>query len=214
VKFVDPDGRQGIAGPSASYWMGNMSPDQMQEVGKQVLRYTTPAEDLWAVTTGKDFDGNDYSRTKAAGIAAIGLVPGFKGLKVLDKTSDFGKLVAKGFCLNSDGTYKAWAYRKNLQLLSGKLGKGYDAHHTFLKSRIDWFKSKGIDVNDPKNLLWRKSEIHSKTGEGAKKSAEHTRLWQDFIQNNPNATPEQIYKQRDIIEIKVFGNTKGDVPIK
>lgn len=117
------------------------------------------------------------------------------------------------FVKSRDG--KSWSsskYRNNLQLKTGKIAKGYDAHHTFVKSQADWFKKKGIDVNDPANMVWRDAKTHSSTTAGSANSRLHKKLWDDYIENNPNATKEQILKQRDVIEKKVWGNTTGDNP--
>jgi hypothetical protein len=66
-------------------------------------------------------------------------------------------------------------------------------------------------VNDPKNLVWR--EMNSHRGNN---STTHTNLWRDFIEknrNNKNLKTEDIYKQRDVIEKKVWGNSTGDTPL-
>lgn len=61
-------------------------------------------------------------------------------------------------------------------------------------------------------MVWRTAESHSSTANGASNSKLHSDLWLKWIDRHPNATKEEIYKQRDIIEKKVWGNTTGDTP--
>jgi hypothetical protein len=104
-------------------------------------------------------------------------------------------------------------YRFNFQKHTGKIGDGFDVHHTLPKADefASFFNQHGIDVNDPKNLVWR--EMNSHRGNN---STTHTNLWRDFIEknrNNKNLKTEDIYKQRDVIEKKVWGNSTGDTPL-
>jgi hypothetical protein len=92
-----------------------------------------------------------------------------------------------------------------------KLGDGYDAHHTFPKAKEfnKYFKDRDIDVNEPcASLVWRKRDTHS--GRNSL-SDQHLKLWRQFIKDNPNADPDAVIRQRDIIEQQVWGN-KGDTP--
>jgi len=94
VKYFDPDGRQGMAGPRMSYWTEHLSPEQKQEVGKLALRYFTPVEDLYGAFSGKNFDGESYNRAGAATMAILGIIPiselskGFKMIPAFLKYSD------------------------------------------------------------------------------------------------------------------------------
>ncbi|MBK7911437.1 AHH domain-containing protein [Candidatus Pollutiaquabacter sp.] len=118
------------------------------------------------------------------------------------------------FVKSADGAWSANSYRKNLQKYTGKLADGFDAHHTLPKSAefAAYFKKAGLDVNDPVNMVWREAKEHSTTAIGQAKSKEHLKLWKDFMSGNPKATKEQILKQRDVIEQKIWGNAKGNTP--
>jgi hypothetical protein len=89
------------------------------------------------------------------------------------------------------------------------MGKGFDAHHTLPKADdlTNFFKKADIDVNDPKNLIWRESKSHQ-----GKNSSDHLKMWRDFAKKNPKADKDMIMKQKDIIENKVWGNTTGNTP--
>jgi hypothetical protein len=100
------------------------------------------------------------------------------------------------------------AYRKNLERYTGLIpGQGYHAHHTFPKAPgfADEFAKRGIDVNDPANMVWREAKEHLSDG----KTAKQTTLWEKYFRD-PD-TKESIYEARDRIEKAVFGNM-GDVP--
>jgi hypothetical protein len=131
-----------------------------------------------------------------------------KHLKTIDNaidTSKLTKILTKGL-IKEGKWFSKEKYRHNLQVFTGKLAKGFDAHHTFPKSLEKWFKSKGIDVHDPAEMLWREFKDHRK------KSQEHLKEWNTWIKEHGNATIEQIKKQRDVIEKKIWGSTKGDKP--
>ncbi|MGV3629597.1 MAG: RHS repeat-associated core domain-containing protein [Bacteroidota bacterium] len=115
----------------------------------------------------------------------------------------------KGFKREANGAWSKTKYRDNLRVATGYMGKGYDAHHTLPKEQAlqSFFTSKGIDVNDPANLIWREEKSHR-----GKTSADHLKMWKEWVKNNPDATKEDIFKQRDKIEKAVWGNTKGDTP--
>ena len=75
--------------------------DDLKEGTKQVTRYATPAEDIYGVFTGKDFDGQSYNRAAAGAWAVIGIIPGaklgkaFKALKFSDEVADIVKTSGK-----------------------------------------------------------------------------------------------------------------------
>ena len=101
-------------------------------------------------------------------------------------------------------------YRQALQKATGKLGKGYEAHHTLPQKYRNRFEKLGINIDDPEHVVWRKSEGHRA------KSAEHTKAWDEFFANpaNKNCTKEQVLQQRDKIENQVWQNApKGETPI-
>lgn len=58
------------------------------DLGKSIGRYVLPIEDIKIIIDGKDFDGQDVSRLKAAGFLLLAIVPGSKALKVVGNVSD------------------------------------------------------------------------------------------------------------------------------
>ncbi len=67
------------------------------QVGVNVARYLTPAEDIYGLITGEDFDGNQYNRAEAGAWAVVGTIPGAKigklsSLLKLGKTKKFSKI--------------------------------------------------------------------------------------------------------------------------
>ncbi|MNE35590.1 hypothetical protein D3C80_1293610 [compost metagenome] len=81
-------------------------------------------------------------------------------------------------------------FRYNLQVLTGQSGIGMDAHHIFPKAAMfaNFFKRVGINVHDPKNLVWWESKAHQKVAQ------EYNKAWAEFIRNNPKATTQQTYE--------------------
>lgn len=140
-------------------------------------------------------------------------------VKTVDKVMDANKVMSKvdeavdiakvTFKKEADGSWSKKSYRENLQKATGKSAEGFDAHHTLPKADefAEFFKKADIDVNDPKNLIWREQKSHRGTS-----STTHSDLWRDFMKKNPNADKGAILKQKDLIEKKVWGNTTGDVP--
>lgn len=59
-----------------------------KDLGKNFGRYVLPIEDIKILIDGKDFDGQDVSRWKAAGFLFLAIVPGGKVLKVATKVTD------------------------------------------------------------------------------------------------------------------------------
>jgi RHS repeat-associated protein len=133
---------------------------------------------------------------------------------LVQKVISSGNKASLKYRMSQDGSYNPNSYRANLQIKTGKLGTGYDAHHTMPKAKdmASYFKNAGIDVNDPENLIWRNSADHSTTDAGRANSAKHLSLWRQFRKDNPNADKSAILKQRDVIEKEVWGDTKGDKP--
>ena len=62
------------------------------------------------------------------------------------------------------------------------------------------FEKLGINIDEPGNVVWRKSEGHRA------KNAEHGKAWDEFFENSPTPTKEQVLQQRDIIEKQVWSN--------
>lgn len=69
------------------------------------------------------------------------------------------------------------------------------------------FEKLGINIDEPGNVVWRKSEGHRA------KNAEHGKAWDEFFENSPTPTKEQVLQQRDIIEKQVWSNAPtGELP--
>lgn len=69
------------------------------------------------------------------------------------------------------------------------------------------FKKLGINIDEPGNVVWRKTEGHRA------KNAEHSKAWDKFFEDNPSPTKEQVIEFRDQTEQKVWGNT-SDSPLQ
>lgn len=103
-----------------------------------------------------------------------------KAYRTADKVGDAGKL---GKAIDKVITATKSTYRQALQKATGKLGKGYEAYHTLPQKYRKRFEDLGINIDEPGNVVWRKSEGHRA------KSAEHTDAWDEFFAN-PQATAE------------------------
>lgn len=226
VLYIDPNGKQSMSG-----WSRGLTPEQTREVTNGwMAAYSSKnvhlmldgagtfpvigepidiANGVWYGIEG-DYVNAGFSLASAVPILGYASITTKYSIKLIDKSSDLGKIILKGILKNADGTFRADKYRHNLQILTGKLAKGFDAHHTLPKAKqfVEFFKRVGLDVHDPINLIWRESKNHRKL------SAEHTKLWQEFMKRFPDADKKTILEQVKIIEKKVWGNTKGTVPIK
>lgn len=101
-------------------------------------------------------------------------------------------------------------FRANLQIRTGKIGKGFEAHHKIPQalSLRKWFKDRGItdnDIHNPSNATWREKSSHRA------KSKEHIKAWKQWMKDNPNAKRQDILDQRNKIDKQVWGNL-GDTP--
>jgi RHS repeat-associated protein len=79
--------------------------------------------------------------------------------------------------------------RKGLRKSMGEPPSGFkepQAHHELPWKNRDFFAGKGINVNDPQFGRWVEGNAHRKW------SAEYGREWDQFIEANPNATPQDI----------------------
>ena len=101
-------------------------------------------------------------------------------------------------------------YRKALQQATGKVGKGYEAHHTLPQKYRKEFEKLGINIDEPGNVVWRKSEGHRA------KSAEHTAEWDEFFRRTQgHPTKEQVMEFRTKTEQRVWPNAPtGDIPVE
>lgn len=98
-------------------------------------------------------------------------------------------------------------YRSVLQKVTGKVGKGYEAHHTLPQKYRMQFEKLGINIDEPGNVVWREANGHRKMSNAL------TNKWNEFMRKYKNPTKKQIYQFRDAIEKKYFGN-KYDTPKK
>ena len=84
--------------------------------------------------------------------------------------------------------------------MTGKTAKGYEARHTLPQKHRNDFEKLGINIDEPGNVVWRKSEGHRA------KSAEHTNAWDEFFDKNPQPTKEQVMKYRNEVEDRIWHN--------
>ena len=99
-------------------------------------------------------------------------------------------------------------YRSVLQKVTGKVGKGYEAHHTLPQKYRIQFEKLGINIDKPGNVVWREANGHRK------KSNALTIDWDIFMhENKTSLTKEKVFQFREKMEKKHFGN-KFDTPIK
>lgn len=125
-----------------------------------------------------------------------------KACRTADKVSGLGK---SGKAINQVITATKSTYRQALQKSTGKLGKGYDAHHTLPQKYRKEFEKLGINIDEPGNVVWRSKENHRQN------SNQLTKEWDDFMSNPENRTTESIMKFRDKMEKKYFNNKTGDL---
>jgi hypothetical protein len=50
-------------------------------------------------------------------------------------------------------------YRKVLQETTGKVGDGFEAHHTLPQKHRSEFEALDINIDEPGNVVWRKKKI-------------------------------------------------------
>ena len=97
-------------------------------------------------------------------------------------------------------------YRKVLQETTGKVGKGHEAHHTLPQKYRSEFEALDINIDEPGNVVWRKKENHRK------QNYQHTKKWDDVMNDPANHSQEKIYESREQIELDIFENL-GDTPL-
>ena len=197
LKYVDPDGRiyesfwdaAWIAWDGASF-LYNTIAGNAQEAAMDAASFTA-----------------DGAALLIPGMPAVA-GPARTSAKLAPKIAEATPKVAKA--MEKVITATKNTYRQILQKVTGKLGKGYEAHHTLPQKYRNRFEKLGINIDDPEHVVWRKSEGHRA------KSAEHTKAWDEFFANpaNKNCTKEQVLQQRDKIENQVWQNApKGETPI-
>jgi len=138
----------------------------------------------------KDFTGLDYAEYLSY-VFPIG--GGYKGgtklLQWLSKTKAVSPVIKVVQVIPK--TFKAFTksnYRYNLQVLTGKLGIGMDAHHIFPQAQrfLKHWKRAKINIHDPSNMSWWQLNAHRKA------AAQYNKAWDQFFDKFPQATREQI----------------------
>ena len=144
------------------------------------------------------------------GAAILPVVPGgagtaIKAYREADKVVDATKVATTSG--KNIATATKNTYRQALQKATGKIGKGYEAHHTLPQKYRERFEQLGINIDEPKNVVWRKTENYHAG------NVEHGKAWDEFFEKNPQPTKEQVLQQRDIIEKQVWSNAPtGEIP--
>ncbi len=88
------------------------------ELGKNLGRYVLPIEDIKILIDGKDFDGQDVSRWKAAGFLLLTVVPGSKALKPVARIAANATRWVKVISINGK------TYRYTSKVLNGVVDFG------------------------------------------------------------------------------------------
>lgn len=74
-------------------------------------------------------------------------------------------------------------YRDNLKILTGKNPpSNIDAHHVFPQKFRERFLKNGINIDDPKHLVWWESKVHQPTAK------DYNNTWFEFFQTGPTST--------------------------
>ncbi len=194
IKYVDPDGK----------WVETAWDIANIGIGAASLKSNVSAGNVGgAIVDGLGL-ALDVGATLLPGIPG-GAGTAIKACRTADKVSGLGK---SGKAINQVITATKSTYRQALQKATGKLGKGYDAHHTLPQKYRKEIEKLGINIDEPGNVVWRKAEVH-RTG-----NTEHAKEWKKFFEKNPQPTKEQVRQQRDIIENKVWPDApKGETPV-
>lgn len=142
----------------------------------------------------------DVAATAVPGLpgGAGAALKAYRASKVVVHTAQTAKTVLRATRYN---------YRSVLQKVTGKIGKGYEAHHTLPQKYRTRFEKLGINIDEPGNVVWREANGHRK------KSNALTSEWTRFMARGKSPTKKQIYQFRDKMEKKYFGN-KYDTPTK
>ncbi|WP_405308479.1 hypothetical protein [Methanobrevibacter sp.] len=93
-----------------------------------------------------------------------------------------------------------------LELLNQNCGDGFEAHHTLPQKYRKQFEALDINIDEPGNVVWRKKENHRK------QNYQHTKKWDDVMNDPANHSQEKIYESREQIELDIFENL-GDTPL-
>ncbi|MBI2416008.1 MAG: DUF2380 domain-containing protein [Candidatus Kerfeldbacteria bacterium] len=93
---------------------------------------------------------------------------------------------------NGGKTFLARDFATNLRLIKPQPGNAYQAHHMLPQAPgfEAFFKRAGINIHDPKYGAWWK---RGPDGTHQKQAHEYNNKWQTFIDQNPNATQQEIH---------------------
>ena len=194
LKYVDPDGRVWESFWDAAWILWD---------GASFLYNTIVGNDQEAAMDAACFTADCATLLVPFAPALSG--PARASAKLAPKVAEATPKVAKA--IDKIITATKNTYRQALQKATGKMGKGFEAHHTLPQKYRDRFEKLGINIDEPGNVVWRKTEDH-KAG-----NAEHGRAWDKFFKDNPSPTKEQVLEFRDQTEQKVWGNI-GDSPLQ
>ena len=128
-----------------------------------------------------------------------GVSTAIKTARVVDNVSDVVNVTTR--------TATKHNYRKVLQETTGKVGDGFEAHHTLPQKYRKQFEALDINIDEPGNVVWRKKENHRK------QNYQHTKAWDKEYEDLPNKSKDDVYKLRDQIENEIFENL-GDTPLE
>lgn len=80
--------------------------------------------------------------------------------------------------------------RRNLSMRTGYTRVQSDAHHVMpRKFEKRFFRSKGINIHDPKNMTWWYRPSHQRY------AGRYNRQWEKWIDAHPNATRAQVLRK-------------------
>ena len=128
-----------------------------------------------------------------------GVSTAIKTARVADNVSDVVNVTIR--------TATKHNYRKVLQEATGKVGNGYEAHHTLPQKYRKQFEALDINIDEPGNVVWRKKENHRK------QNYQHTKKWDEKFEKDNVISKEEIYDFREKVEMDIFENI-GDIPLE
>ena len=128
-----------------------------------------------------------------------GVSTAIKTARVADNVSDVVNVTTR--------TATKHNYRKVLQEATGKVGNGYEAHHTLPQKYRKQFEALDINIDEPGNVVWRKKENHRK------QNYQHTKKWDEKFEKDNVISKEEIYDFREKVEMDIFENI-GDIPLE
>lgn len=193
LKFVDPDGKL----PDAIwdvFWI-------TYDIASVVYDYSSGDNQQVALDVASlSADVGALFIPGLPALAGVGRLASRLGTHV-DDAAKVASVSGKGISATRN------TYREALKKATGKSGKGYEAHHTLPQKHRDKFEKLGINIDDPRYVVWRKAENHHAG------NTEHGDAWDEFFEKNPQYTKEQVLQQRNVIEQQVWPDAPaGETP--